>query len=100
MCQKRFLRPRPSTSLPPPFTMHRSLRSPFRKISPRDVIFILFGAASLHLCSLFLPHVPGSSSVNFNTYLVPQEPPAPTVQDSWHPPQQLSPIPHLPTPNL
>jgi hypothetical protein len=80
--------------------MHRSLRSPFRNFSPRDIIYILLGAASFHLCSLFIPHFPGFSSLNFNTYLVPQEPSAPIVQDSWHPSQQLSPIPHLPTPNL
>jgi hypothetical protein len=54
----------------------------------------------MHLWSSFLPHVHGSSSVNFNTYVVPQEPFAPTVLGSWHPSQQRNPPPQSPTPNL
>jgi hypothetical protein len=90
--------------------MHRSIRSRFRNISPRDAILILLGAASMHLYSSFLPHVHESSSINFNTHFVPQEPlhniprPAPTVLDSWHPPQPRKPSspspPQSPIPNL
>jgi len=76
--------------------MHRSLRSRFRNISPRGAILILLGAASMHLYSSFLPHVHKSSSINFNTHPAPQAlhntpRPAPTVLDSWHPPQPRNP---------
>jgi hypothetical protein len=78
--------------------MHRSLCS-FRNISPRDAIFILLGAATMHLSSSFLPHILGYSSINFNTHFVPQElPAAPTVLDSWHPPKPCNPSPQSPTP--
>jgi hypothetical protein len=88
--------------------MHRSLRSRFRNISPRDAILILLGAASMHLYTSFLPRVHESPSINFNTHFIPQEPlhniphPAPTVLDSWHPPQQRDPPspPQSPIPNL
>jgi hypothetical protein len=93
-CVKRgpsSVRARIHFSLPPLFTMYRSLYSPFRNISRRDAIFILLGAASMHLYSSFLPDVHGSS--------IPQEPPA-TVLDSWHPPQSCNPTTLSPTPNL
>ena len=80
--------------------MHRSLCSRFRNISTRDAIFILLGAASMHIYSSFLPHLLGNSSIDFNTHLVPKEPPAPTVLDSWHPPQPCSLLPQSPAPNL
>jgi hypothetical protein len=80
--------------------MHRSLRSRFRNISPRDAILILLGAASMHLYSSFSPHIQESSSIVFNTHLSSQDSlqdiiprPAPTVLDSWHPPQQRNPPP-------
>lgn len=104
--------PKPLQALPlPPLlvTMHRSLRSRFRNISPRDAILILLGAASMHLYSSFLPHVHESSSMNLNTHLIPQQPlpniprPAPTALDSWHPPQPRTPSPpspQSPIPNL
>lgn len=76
--------------------MHRSLRSCFRNVSPRDAIFILLGAASMYLCSSFLPHLHEFSSINFNDIRVPR--PAPTILDSWHPPQQCN--PPSPIPNL
>ena len=81
--------------------MHRSLRSRFRNISPRDAILILLGAASMHLYSSFLPQVPEPSSINFKPlYDIPR--PAPTVLDSWHPPPQRNPPapPSPPSPPL
>jgi hypothetical protein len=91
--------------------MHRSLRSRIRNISPRDAILILLGAASMHLCSSFLPRFHESPSITFNTHLSSQEPlhniprPVPTVLDSWHPPQPPSrkppsPPSPLPIPDL
>ena len=89
--------------------MHRSIRSGFRNISPRDAILILLGAASMHLYSSFIPHLHESTSINFNTHLVPQEPlnnippPAPTLLDSWHPPDSRKPSsspPQTPIPDL
>ena len=80
--------------------MHRSFSSSFRNISPRDAIFILLGAASMYLYSSFLPYALGFSSIDFKTYLVPQESPARTVLNSWHPPQPCNPPPQSPTPNL
>src|SRR6266478_5498142 len=91
------------------FTMHRTLRSRFRNISPRDAILILLGAASMHLYTSLLPAFRESSSVNLNAHLALQEPlhniprPAPTVLDSWHPPQPRKPPsspPSPPIPNL
>jgi hypothetical protein len=80
--------------------MHRSLRSyfQFRSISPRDAIFILLGAASMYLYSSFLPHLHEFSSINFNNIRVPC--PAPTILDSWHPPQPYNPPSPILVPNL
>ena len=71
--------------------MHRSLRSRFRNISPRDAILILLGAASMHLFSSFSPHFQASSSLIFDTHSsqdslrnIPR--PLQTILDSWHPP--------------
>ena len=77
--------------------MHQFLRSRFRNISPRDVMVILLGAVSMHLCSLFLFHVDGISVTNFKTHLFPQEPSATTVLDSW---QSSNPPPQSPLPDL
>jgi len=82
--------------------MQRSLRSRFRNISPRDAILVLLGAASMYLYTSFLPDVHESSSINFTPlHNIPR--PAPTVLDSWHPPQQRkppSPPSQSPIPNL
>jgi hypothetical protein len=87
--------------------MHRSLRSRFRNISPRDAILILLGAASMHLYSSFIQD---SSSSIFNTHLSSQEtlpniprPPPSVPLDAWHPPQPRKPSPPpppSPAPNL
>jgi hypothetical protein len=89
--------------------MHRSLRSRFRNLSPRDAILILLGAASMHLYSSFSQHIQDSSSLILNTLSsqdtlpnIPRPPP-PVLLDAWHPPEPRkpsSPPPPSPAPNL
>jgi hypothetical protein len=91
-CVKRGRSARSPLPLPQPlFTMHRPLRSCFR-----DALFILLGAASMQLCSSFLPHLHEFSPITFNNIRVPH--PAPAVLDSWHSPQPCN--PPSPIPNL